>query len=158
MQSVYIETTIPSYYFETRRSPTVVAWHNVTRHWWHNCGHHYRLLTSPYVLAELSLAPRGKAAKGRALLADLPILDDPPGLREVVEYYIEHLLMPADAEGDAVHLALASMHHIDFLLTWNCQHLANANKMQHLSILNGRLGLPVPIVTTPLTMMPEALP
>ena len=63
--------------------------------------------------------------------------------------------MPAEAGGDAVHLALASMHSIDFLLTWNCRHLANANKIQHLTVLNARLGLHVPVITTPLTLMPE---
>ena len=47
------------------------------------------------------------------------------------------------------------MHHMDFLLTWNCRHLANANKIQHLSVLNARLGLPVPVITTPLMLIPE---
>ena len=83
------------------------------------------------------------------------MLEEPPGLPEVVSYYIEHRLMPEEAGGDAFHLGLASMHSMDFLLTWNCQHLANANKIQHLSVLNARLRLPVPIVTTPLTLMPE---
>ena len=70
-------------------------------------------------------------------------------------YYIEQKLMPAEAGGDAVHLALASMHSMDFLLTWNCRHLANANKIQHMAVLNGRLRLHLPVITTPLTLMPE---
>lgn len=63
--------------------------------------------------------------------------------------------MPGDALGDAAHLALASVHAVDYLLTWNCKHLANANKTQHLRVLNARLGLHVPILTTPLTLVPE---
>lgn len=66
--------------------------------------------------------------------------------------------MPSGAGGDAGHLAFASMHGVDFLLTWNCAHLANANKTKHLSVLNGRLGLSVPILTTPLTLIPEDMP
>ena len=89
------------------------------------------------------------------MLEGVTLVEEPPGLTEVVEYYIEHRLMPAESGGDAVHLALASMHSIDFLLTWNCRHLANANKTQHLAVLNGRLRLHVPVVTTPLTLMPE---
>ena len=89
------------------------------------------------------------------LLEGISLLDDLPGLEEVVEYYVQHRLMPRDAGGDAAHLALASLHHMDFQLTWNCRHLANANKIQHLTVLNGRLGLPVPIITTPLTLIPE---
>jgi len=63
--------------------------------------------------------------------------------------------MPAEAAGDAYHLAFACLQKVDFLLTWNCKHLANANKVQHLTVLNGRLGLPTPVITTPLTLMPE---
>lgn len=83
------------------------------------------------------------------------VLDEPVELIDVAEYYIEHKAMPATAGGDAYHLALASLHRIDFLLTWNCQHLANANKIRHLTVLNARLGLPMPIITTPLTLIPE---
>jgi hypothetical protein len=63
--------------------------------------------------------------------------------------------MPKEAEGDAYHLAMASLHKMDFLLTWNCQHLANANKVRHLTVLNTRLGLPMPVITTPLTLIRE---
>jgi hypothetical protein len=63
--------------------------------------------------------------------------------------------MPREAEGDAYHLALASLCKVDFLLTWNCQHLANANKVRHLTILNSRLGLAMPVITTPLTLIRE---
>ncbi len=156
MASVYIETTIPSYYVETRSSPKVVAWREATQQWWDNYRHHYQLVTSRFVLAELARAPKRKASGARALLKGVELLDEPPGLEEVVEYYIEHRLMPAEAGGDAVHLALAAMNSIDFLLTWNCQHLANANKVQHLAVLNGRLQLHVPVITTPLNLVPES--
>ena len=155
--TVYIETTIPSYYCETRRSPAIAAWREATRTWWHNYRAAYDLFTSAYVLAELRRAPAAKARLAQQLLAGVPILDEPPGVQDVVAYYIAHRLMPADALGDAAHLALASMHGVKFLLTWNCRHLANANKVQHIAVLNARLGLPVPIVTTPLELIPEEL-
>lgn len=156
MQSVYIETTIPSYYFETRRSPTVVAWRTQTRHWWDRCSADYHLFTSRFVLAELTLAPESKARRAIQLLQPARVLDETPDLDDIVAFYVAHKLMPAEAGGDAVHLALASLYKIDYLLTWNCRHLANANKTQHLRVLNARLGLHVPIVTTPLTLIPEA--
>ncbi len=152
MRSVYIETTIPSYYHETRKDMRSEAWRAATREWWESAAPAFRLVTSKYVLAELSLAPADKVAKGRALLAGMEQLNDLPGVRELAVFYIEQRLMPKGAEGDAMHLALASMHGVDFLLTWNCQHLANVNKMRHLGVLNGRLGLPVPVITTPLTL------
>ena len=114
---VYIETTVPSYYHETRRSPMVIAWRLATREWWERHRAGYGLYTSKYVLVELSLAPGDKARRGTALLRDVALLENPPGFREVVAFYIEQHLMPANAEGDAAHLALASMHNMDYLLT-----------------------------------------
>ena len=155
MSSVYIETTVPSYYHETRSDARIVAWRDITREWWDTHRFKYELFTSRFTLRELAAAPEPKANAGAAMLEEATVLDEPPELVDVVEFYIEHKLMPDDATGDAAHLALASLHGMGFLLTWNCRHLANANKLRHLAVLNGRLGLHVPTVTTPLTLMPE---
>ena len=65
--------------------------------------------------------------------------------------------MPADPVGDALHLALASVHKADYLVTWNCRHLANANKFDHIRRVNALLGLAVPALVTPLELMGEAV-
>jgi hypothetical protein len=70
-----------------------------------------------------------------------------------VEAYVQHKLMPSDPGGDAIHLALASYHKCDFLVTWNCRHLANANKFGHVRRLNTMLGLFVPALVTPLELL-----
>jgi hypothetical protein len=155
MATVYIETTVPSYYFETRRSPQVVAWKAATRTWWDRYRSVYDLSLSRLVLAELAAAPSSKARPALSLVEGLTVLDEPQELSAVAEFYMLHRAMPVEARGDAYHLAMASIHRVDFLLTWNCRHLANANKIRHLTILNGRLGLPIPIITTPLTLLPE---
>ncbi len=115
-------------------------------------------MISEAVLAELRLGPPVKARRALRLLWNIPVLEDPPNLNDIAEYYIRHRLMPSGAGGDAVHLAIASLHKIDFLLTWNCRHLANANKISHLRTLNARLGLPVPVITTPLNLIWEHRP
>lgn len=158
MATVYIETTIPSFYFETRTSPGVVAWRDATRQWWDRHRHRYTLFTSESVLAELRRAPASKATNALDLLKDVIVLDDPPGLDEIVRYYSEHRLLSAGAEGDAYHLAIASYHGMSFLLTWNCRHLANANKIQHITVINRRIGLSVPVITTPYNLVVEAGP
>jgi len=107
------------------------------------------------VIDELEAAPRPKRDSAIGLLEQVEILDLPAGIESVIEAYLEHRLVPQDAAGDAAHLAMASMHGIDFLLTWNIRHLANANKFQHLSVVNSRLGLAVPTMTTPLMLIPE---
>jgi len=63
--------------------------------------------------------------------------------------------MPADPVGDALHLAVASNHKCDFILTWNCRHLANANKFARIRRVNGMLGLFVPSLVTPLELLGE---
>jgi hypothetical protein len=93
-----------------------------------------------------------------ALLQELPLLDVDAGVVNIIETYIKHHVMPANPAGDALHLALASFHKCDFLLTWNCQHLANANKFAHIRQVNGMLGLFVPALVTPLELLGEVEP
>jgi hypothetical protein len=153
--AVYIETTIPSYYFETRTTPQAITWRHATRTWWDRFRGSYTLVTSSLVIEELALAPPEKAGPGRQLLAGCSMLEPDAGVGRAAEAYLRHKLVPRNALADAVHLALASVHGVDFLLTWNCRHLANANKVRHLTIINRRLGISTPILTTPLTLLPE---
>ncbi|MBU2445098.1 MAG: hypothetical protein KJ666_05930 [Bacteroidetes bacterium] len=74
---------------------------------------------------------------------------------DIAQVYLSNFLMPKQLKGDAIHLAYASYYKIDFLLTWNCNHLANANKRQHVRILNNKLNLPVPDIITPLELFTE---
>lgn len=89
------------------------------------------------------------------LVRDLPLVPIGPAVLEIVQTYINYKLMPADPGGDALHLALASYHKCDFLLTWNCRHLANANKFGHIRRVNTMLGLFVPALVTPLELLGE---
>ena len=82
----------------------------------------------------------------------LPTVDD---LEQIVEFYVNNYVMPRTLVGDAVHLAYASYYSVEYLLTWNCNHLANANKKRHIRIINGRLGLPTPEIITPLELFKE---
>ena len=78
-------------------------------------------------------------------------------VNKVAEIYVANLLMPQKLEGDAFHLAYASIYKMDFLLTWNCNHLANANKQQHIRIINARLELATPEIITPMQLFREEL-
>ena len=83
----------------------------------------------------------------------LPVVPVEEAISEIVQVYIQHYVMPRDPAGDALHLALASFHKFDYLLTWNCEHLANANKFGHIRRVNTLLGLHVPALVTPLELM-----
>lgn len=150
---VYIETTIPSFYHDVRTSPDIIARRDWTRRWWADARGRFELVTSVAVLDELEGGIAEHAEARLSLIADLPLLPIEPAIAEVVEAYLAHKLMPADPGGDALHLALASYHKCDFLLTWNCHHLANANKFGHVRRINTLLGLFVPTLTTPLELL-----
>ena len=87
---------------------------------------------------------------------ELPLLTTVPAVAEIVAPYIRHRLMAADSGGDALHLALASYHTCDFLLTWNCRHLASAKKFGHIPRVNTMLELFVLTLITPLELLEES--
>jgi len=150
---VYVETTVPSFYHETRSAPEIAARREWTRQWWLTATNRYELVTSPAVLDELAAGPPERSAHWLALVAGLPVLAVDPAIVEIVQTYINHKVMPSDPVGDALHLALASYHKCDFLVTWNCEHLANANKFGHIRRVNTLLGLFVPTLVTPLELL-----
>ena len=144
---VYIETTIPSYYFDSR--PSLEFEIDRTREWWNEERYNYELVTSEVVLAELD-HPRNPYREGCLSLIDgLPALQVTDEVSEIAEVYIARTIMPRSKVLDSLHLAIASYYRVDFLLTWNCRHLANANKYHAIRQVNAELGLFVPILTTP---------
>lgn len=154
---VYIETTIPSFYCETRTDPEAVARKNWTQHWWDFKRAEYEVVTSAATLDELKEKGYRRRDQALLLLEQVPVLAVVPEVMEIVETYIGRSMMPRDPSGDALHLALASYHKCDFLLTWNCKHLANANKFPHIRRVNSILGLFVPTIVTPLELLEEGV-
>ena len=150
---IYVETSIPSFYFETRPSPENQARRNWTREWWKIAHTSETLVTSLGVLEELEVAPEPKRSECLGLLSSLPLLTDSEKVDALVEIYIANKIMPADADGDALHLALATVHECDILVSWNCRHIANANKTPHIRSINSRLGYETPELLTPLTLL-----
>ena len=150
---IYVETTIPSFYFETRPEVEMVARREWTRRWWDNAIASYEMVTSEAVVEELSRGTFPTRADCLRLIERLPLLAIEPAVAEIVRTYVVRRVMPKSPVGDALHLALASHHRCDFLVTWNCIHLANANKFEHIRRVNGMLGLIVPALVTPLELL-----
>ena len=87
------------------------------------------------------------------MLKGVELLDITEEVEEIIQIYIARLVMPKDPAGDALHLALASFHRVDVLLTRNCRHLANPNRMEPIRLINYELGLPMPLLTTPVNYL-----
>jgi len=152
---VYIETTIPSYYYEIRKDTKSRAWQEVTRNWWRNYRRYYEPITSQFVLYELSKSEHPNATLKIELVNTLEKLPHLLVIEDIVEEYIRHQLVPKEYGGDAFHLAYCSYYAIDFLMTWNCANLANPNKFHHIEVINTRLGLKSPILCTPDQLLSE---
>ncbi|MCI0698281.1 type II toxin-antitoxin system VapC family toxin [candidate division KSB1 bacterium] len=156
-QKVYIETSIPSFYYEDRVEAEVVVRKEWTREWWDKHSHKYILVSSPAVLDELKSGEYDEQKRKKAieLISQVPLVAVESAIADIVQAYIQHKVMPNNPVGDALHLALASYHKCDFLLTWNCKHLANANKFHHIRRVNTILGLYIPLLVTPLELLGE---
>jgi hypothetical protein len=150
---IYIETSIPSFYFDTRPGAKMRARREWTREWWVKPKGDETRLISYAVLAELANTPGAKRASALGLVKNLQVLESDDAIEETVRFYFEHKLMPQGTFGDAVHLAIASLYKCDFLVTWNCKHLANANKFDHITRVNGLIGLTTPNLVTPLELL-----
>ncbi len=107
---VYIETSIPSFYYEVRTEPDMVARRQWTRQWWDISGSDYLLVTSVAVLDELDSGDYPNKDQATKLVSNLPLVAIDPAITEIVQAYIRHQVMPRDPVGDALHLTLASYH------------------------------------------------
>jgi hypothetical protein len=149
---VYIETTVPSYYWDNR--PELAADIARTRQWWDEERLDYECFISEAVLSELAEGDYPNQAKCLALVDGISELEINEEISQIASVYQTHKLMPQVPIRDALHVAIASYYRLDFLLTWNCRHLANANKTRHLRELNLELGLYIPQLVTPDQLQP----
>jgi hypothetical protein len=149
--TVYLDATIPSFYFEDRPGTVMQAWREITVEFWDYARNRYELLVSDETVRELQETgyPEDKRHKCLELVSGLRRLAVTREVAELAAYYVLERLMPADDLGDAFHLALATWYRIQYLLTWNCKHLANANKFEHIQVLNARRRLVSPALITP---------
>ncbi|MDI6784569.1 MAG: PIN domain-containing protein [bacterium] len=152
-KSIYLDTTIPSYYFDERLEIKLHV--DLTRRWWNEERELYNLYVSELVMEELTTGEYPYQPEIIQLVADLARLAIVSEIEEIIEVYLKNRLMPHKDIGDAFHLALASYYKIDYLLTWNCQHLANVNKQEHIRVINTLIGLHTPEIITPLEIFVE---
>jgi predicted nucleic acid-binding protein len=153
-KTVYLDSTIPSYLFDQRDS--IREFIEITKKWWEEERGNFRVVISDATIAEVGNGNHPyKERIIRECISTLEVLPPHERLDEIVHVYTENYLMPLGATGDALHLAYASAYKCEFLLTWNCNHLANANKKQHIAVINTRLKLFVPEIVTPMELFTE---
>jgi len=154
-ESIYLETTVVSYYTsKPSRDIIVLAHQEITREWWDKALKRYDAFISEIVVEEARAGDPDAAKKRLAILKRFTHLDLNPTVEKMAQVYIEKLKIPPKALRDAVHLAVASVHSVDYLVTWNCSHIANGEVIKKLMQINISHGIKTPIICTPEELMP----
>jgi hypothetical protein len=147
--SVYVETSIVSY-LRARRSRDIViaARQELTRRWWKNRAS-YRLFISQLVRDEAALGDPTVRARRLHALRGIPILTMTDQATELAGELVRRGALPKKATVDAFHIAVAAAHQVEYLLTWNCRHIANATMRGTIEEICRSAGLLPPVICTP---------
>jgi predicted nucleic acid-binding protein len=123
----YVETTVVSYLTaRPSRDVVIAAQQQITREWWQSAASRFDLIASELVVQEASAGDPDAAKDRIAVLEDLELLEVTSEIGELAQLLMDSGAIPRKAPEDALHIALAAINGIDYLVTWNCRHIANA--------------------------------
>lgn len=150
MEKVYLETSFVSYLVARRsRDLIMAARQQVTLDWWEQERQKYELFVSEIVLQEARAGDLTEVTKRLNALAGLPILDVPTEASRLAGLLLSRGILPPKAGADAVHIAVATVHGMDYLLTWNLKHIANAQVRKLVARIFRAEGYESPEICTP---------
>ncbi|MBW4694827.1 MAG: type II toxin-antitoxin system VapC family toxin [Lyngbya sp. HA4199-MV5] len=153
-ETVYIETSILGYLTARPSRDLVVAANvEITREWWDTRRSAFQLYSSQAVLKETSQGDPEIASRQIEIISSLALLDLNQSALDLAEQFLERSSLPAKADVDAIHIAAATVHGMDYLLTWNCKHIANAQIQRKLAEISLDLGYELPILCTPYELL-----
>ena len=148
--SVYVETSLVSYLVAWPSDSVVTAAHQrLTHQWWQTRRAAFDLYVSELVLMEARAGDPQAPARRLAALAGIPVLEPTTAAEALAEQILRASLVPARARADAAHIAIAAVHGMDYLLTWNCRHIANAATRKRIDQVVRGAGYEAPVLCTP---------
>lgn len=153
---VYLETTIPSYLTAWPSRDLVTAAHQqITREWWETRRREFELFISQFVIDEAAFRDPDASSRRLEMLADVPLLGVNEGVYKLANELMKHVPLPAKAVADSLHIAIATVNGMDYLLTWNCTHIANATLRTSIETVCRDNGNEPPVICTPEELMKE---
>ncbi|MCO6456348.1 MAG: type II toxin-antitoxin system VapC family toxin [Pirellulaceae bacterium] len=154
MDTLYIETSIVSYLRQEPSTQVVSAARQLLTHqWWNDERANYELVVSQYVIDETSEGDPTLAVERLESLDGIPLLPNAPEIPQIANEIMSLGVLPPKAQIDALHIASVAHHRIQYLLTWNCKHIANAKILPRIHDVLTNLGIPIPIICTPEEML-----
>ncbi len=156
MESVYLETTFISYLVSRPSRDLLVAAHQqATRDWWLERRENFECYVSQVVLDEVAAGNSEEAKTRVAIIGDFPVLEATEEAEFLAGAIVSSGAIPSNAARDAAHIAIATVNGMDYLLTWNCKHLANAQVVRRVAVVCNREGYDMPVICTPEELMGE---
>ena len=150
MDSVYIETTIVGHIAgRIHPDPFVSARQQVTRDWWRDEASKYAVYISQLVIDECSEGDASAAAERLDVVKDLDLLESSSEVDALADALITGKAIPASEPRDAFHIAIAAVNGVNYLLTWNFKHIANATLRPRIEEVCRDAGFEPPIICTP---------
>lgn len=151
---IYVETSVVSY-LTARQSTDVRVRANqvVTLDWWETRRPHFDLFVSEFVITETSLGDSDAADRRLKAIHGIPQLEATQEARSLGDRLMSEGPIPLEAALDAYHIAVATVNGMDYLLTWNCAHIANAAMRASIESVCRECGYEPPIICTPLELM-----
>lgn len=154
METVYLETTFISYLVARPSRDVIVAGHQqITQDWWATRRNSFECHVSQLVIDEASLGDPGETQKRLAIITGLQSLDVTEGARSLTKAIMAAGMLPPQAATDAAHVAVSAVHALDYLVTWNCKHLANAQIAGRIAKVCEKQGYKMPVICTPEELM-----
>lgn len=154
MESVYLETTIISYLVSRPSRDLLVAAHQQTTHeWWTDRRQNFECYISQIVIDESSAGDPEDAKKRMEIINVFPALEVPEAAELLTSAILASGAIPPRGVRDAAHIAVAAVNDVDYILTWNCNHLANARILRRISVVCNREGYNMPVICTPEELM-----
>lgn len=153
-ETVYIETSILGYLTARSTKNLILAANmEITKDWWELRRNTFTLYISEVVLNEVAQGDEAIAAQRLEILRDFPLLELNQAVQGLATQFLTRSNLPPKAKVDAIHIAAATVHGIDYLLTWNCKHIANAQIQGKLAEISLDFGYVLPILCTPNELM-----
>jgi len=153
---LYLETTVPSYLTSRPSRDLIIAGHQqITRDWWENRRQDFQVYISQLVLDEAGGGDPVAARQRLRALQFLPLLDITLEVAELTSGILASGKIPRNAATDAAHIAIAAVHGMDFLVTWNCAHIANAAIVRALASICREHACECPVICTPEELLGE---
>ncbi|MEW6357925.1 MAG: type II toxin-antitoxin system VapC family toxin [Planctomycetota bacterium] len=148
--SVYLETTIISYLTSRPSRDLVVSAHQqITHDWWDKVRRRFEIMVSEAVMEEIRSGDPDAAARRIEVARQFRVLELTEDVGKLAQIYQRELGVPSRAKTDVVHIAFAVAYAADYLMTWNCSHIANGEVIRRLIDLNTEMGRFTPLIVTP---------